>query len=329
MAPEMAFLSPSTYAGCMSSSGHHDHAAAAAGNRRRLAVAFWLTATVLVVELIGAVLTRSLVLAVDAMHMLTDVLGLGLALAAGHLAARPATPRYTWGYERAEIISAMAQSAILLGVGVFAIVEGVQRLFSPQAVPAGGLIVFGVVGLAANLVSLVVLSGGQGENLSVRAALLEVANDAAGSVAVLLSGVLLAVFGWSWVDTAAALLVAALILPRAVAVLRRAVRVLMEAAPDGLEAEGLRGHLEAVAGVVAVHDLHVSRLSSATTVLTAHVVVPEAAFGDGSLPALLCRLETCAAEHFEVALGHVTFQLEPEARVPRERPLHHPLHDDE
>ena len=304
--------------------GHagHGHAAAARGNRRRLAIAFWLTATVLIVELVGAVTTRSLVLAVDAMHMLTDVLGLGLALTAGHLATRPATPTYTWGFERAEIISALAQSAILLGVGVFAIVEGIQRLFTPAEVPAAGLLVFGAVGLVANLLSLWVLAGGTGSNLSIRAAVLEVANDAAGSLAVLVSGILLATLGWDRVDTVAALLVAALILPRAVAVLSRAIRVLMEAAPEGIEAEALRAHLERVPGILAVHDLHVSRLSSSTTVLTAHVVVHERAFIDGTAPELLARLQTCAAEHFEVPLGHATFQLEPPHGRDAEGPLH-------
>lgn len=304
--------------------GHdHDHShAAGAVNRRRLLWAFALTSCVLVVEVFGAIITGSLALLVDAAHMLTDVLGLGLALTAGHLVARPATARYTWGFQRAEIISATTQAAILLGVGIFALVEGLRRLGEPAEVPAGGLILFGAVGLAANVVSLLILRGGHGDNLNMRAAFLEVFNDAIGSVAVLVSGILIATLGWTWVDTVAGLLIAALILPRAFKILRQAVRVLMEAAPEGIEAEGLRAHLEEVPRVLAVHDLHVSLISSTTAVLTAHVVVEESAFHDGGAVEILDRLRGCALSHFEVAFDHATFQLEPPSGRDAEGEMH-------
>ncbi|WP_291278314.1 cation diffusion facilitator family transporter [Galactobacter sp.] len=305
--------------------GHPGHNHGAGATRSRLAVAFWLTTTVLVVELVGAVITGSLALAVDAIHMLTDVLGLGLALLASHLSMRPATARYTWGYERAETLSATAQAAILLGAGLFAVIEGVRRIASPAEVPGLGLMVFGVVGLVANVISLAVLAGGHKENkenLNFKAALLEVINDAFGSVAVLVAGALTLWLGWGWADTVAGLLVAALILPRAVVILRRSVRILMEAAPRGVEAEELRGHLEQIPSVQKVHDLHISRLSSATAVLTAHVVVDASAFADGSSVEVLRRLQECAAGHFPVRFEHATFQLEPPSTLTRERPLH-------
>lgn len=304
--------------------GHdHDHAHAAAGlNRRRLLIAFVLTAGILVVEVVGAILTGSLALLVDAAHMLTDVLGLGLALTAGHLVRRPATGRYTWGFERAEIISAVTQAAILLGVGVFALIEGVRRLGEPAEIPGGALLFFGVVGLAANLASMLVLRGGQHDNLNMKAAFLEVLNDALGSVAVIASAVVLLTLGWPWVDTVAGLIIAALILPRSLRILRQAIRVLMEAAPEGIEAGELREHLEEVPRVLAVHDLHVSRLSSTTAVLTAHVVVEEAAFTDGGAIEILERLRTCASEHFEVCFDHATFQLEPPGEREAEGELH-------
>lgn len=301
----------------------HDHAhGAAASNHRRLAIAFGLTAVVLVVEVIGAIVTGSLALLVDAAHMLTDVLGLGLALGAGRLASRPATGRYTWGYQRAEIVSATAQAAILLGVGVFVLVEGVRRLAEPSEVPGMGLIIFGVVGLMANIASLLVLRGGDKNNLNMRAAVLEVLNDAFGSVAVLASGILIVTLGWTWVDAVAGLLIALLILPRAAKILWQAVRVLMEAAPEGIEAGALKLHLEELPRVLAVHDLHVSRISSSTTVLTAHVVVEESAFMDGGAVETLRKLQTCAAEHFDVSFEHSTFQLEPPEEQVAERPLH-------
>lgn len=303
----------------------HDHAhshGAGLQNRKRLTIAFCLTAFVLLVEVVGAIITGSLALLVDAAHMLTDVLGLGLALTAGHLIARPATTRYTWGFQRAEIVSATAQAAILLGVGLFALVEGIRRLGEPAEIPALGLIVFGVVGLLANIVSLVVLRGGHDDNLNMRAAFLEVLNDAFGSVAVLVSGILIATLGWTWVDAVAGLVIALLILPRAVKILRQALRVLMEAAPEGIEAEELREHMEELPRVIAVHDLHVSRISSSTTVLTAHVVVEAEAFRDGGAVEILRRLQTCAAEHFDVAFEHSTFQMEPPGQFGNERPLH-------
>lgn len=303
--------------------GHdHGHAHGAGATKGRLAVAFWVTTSVLLLEIVGAIVTGSLALAVDAIHMMTDVLGLGLALVAGHLAARPATARYTWGYQRAEILSATAQAAILLGAGVFAVIEGIQRLREPAEVPGLGLVVFGVVGLVANLVSLVVLSGGHRENLNLKAALLEVVNDALGSVAVLVSGVLTLTLKWGWADTAAGLLVAALILPRAIIILRQSIRILMEAAPSGVDSAGLREHLERVPRVERVHDLHISRLSSSTAVLTAHVVVEAEAFRDGGSLEVLRRLQTCAAEHFPVPFEHATFQLEPASTQEEEYPLH-------
>lgn len=298
----------------------HDHGAGSSASR--LAVAFWLTTTVLLVEVVGAVVTGSLALAVDAIHMLTDVLGLGLAMLAARLARRPATSRYTWGYERAEILSATAQAAILLGAGSFAVIEGIRRLWAPGEVPGLGLIVFGIVGLVANVISLLVLLDGEKQNLNFRAATLEVLNDAFGSVAVLASGAAILWLDWGWADTVAGLLVAAMILPRAVLILRKSVRILMEAAPAGVEAEQLRGHLEQVARVVRVHDLHVSRISSSTAVLTAHVVVEPGAFADDGCVEVLRQLQVCAAEHFPIAFEHATFQLEPPSQQIQEGELH-------
>lgn len=301
----------------------HDHAhGTATTNHRRLLIAFSLTALVLVVEVIGAIVTGSLALLVDAAHMLTDVLGLGLALGAGRLITRPATGRYTWGFQRAEIVSATAQAAILLSVGVFVLIEGIRRLGEPTEVPGVGLIIFGVIGLLANVISLLVLRGGDKASLNMRAATLEVLNDAVGSVAVLVSGILIVTMGWTWVDAVAGLLIALLILPRAAKILWQAVRVLMEAAPEGIEAGELKVHLEELPRVVAVHDLHVSRISSSTTVMTAHVVVEEAAFRDGGAVEILRKLQTCAAEHFDVSFEHSTFQLEPPEEQETERPLH-------
>lgn len=185
--------------------GHdHDHGAAGlADHRGRLAVVLAITVTVLVVEVIGAVVSGSLALLADAAHMLTDVAGLTLGLVAAALARRPATASRTWGYRRAEILGAAAQAALLLAVGVYVLVEGVQRLFSPPDVSSTAMVVFGLVGLAGNLVGLAVLSGARADSMNMRAAFLEVVNDSLGSVAVLVAAVVIATTGWLRADAVA------------------------------------------------------------------------------------------------------------------------------
>ena len=195
-------------------SAGHDHAPHGT-HRTKLAIAFGITVAILVAEVIGAWWTNSLALLVDAGHMLTDASGLLMALIAASLAMRPPTPERTWGYRRAEVLAAGAQSAVLLGVGVYAFIEGGRRLFEPPDVTAGGLLAFGIVGLLGNLVSMLVLNSGRGANLNMRAAFLEVVNDALGSVAVIVSAVVIALTGWTRIDAVAGMLIAALIVPRA------------------------------------------------------------------------------------------------------------------
>ena len=184
--------------------GHgHGHAHAATGgpvSRRPLVVALCITAAILVVEVVGAVISGSLALLADAGHMLTDVAGLTMAVVAATLASRATTPQRTWGYLRAEVLGAAAQAALLLGVGVFVLVEGVRRLFEPPEVASGVMIVFGLVGLLGNAASIAVLARGRSGNLNTRAAFLEVVNDALGSVAVLVAAVVIATTGWLRAD---------------------------------------------------------------------------------------------------------------------------------
>ncbi|MFI8807930.1 cation diffusion facilitator family transporter, partial [Micrococcus luteus] len=174
-------------------SGHdHSHALPAAGRRGRLAVVFSITATIMVAEVIGALASGSLALLADAGHMFTDSAGLLIALTAATLALRPATDKRTWGYKRAEIIAAAAQAAVLLAVGGFVAVEGVRRLIEPPEVESTAMLWFGVIGLAGNLIGLAILASSRGENLNMKAAFLEVLNDALGSVAVIVSAIVIA-----------------------------------------------------------------------------------------------------------------------------------------
>jgi cobalt-zinc-cadmium efflux system protein len=304
-------------------SASHDHGADAhATNRKRLTIAFTITASILVAEVVGAILTNSLALLVDAAHMLTDAGGLATALIAAHLARRPATAKRTWGFARAEVLSATAQAAVLLAVGLFVLVEGVQRLFAPPEIASAGLLTFGVIGLVGNIASILVLVSGRNANFNLRAAFLEVVNDALGSVAVIVAAIVITVTGWGGADAVAGLLIGVLILPRAFKLLRETVNVLLETTPAGLDLDAVRQHLLDQDRVVDVHDLHASQIATGLPVLTAHVIVDRESFTDGTLPTLLDELQTCVAGHFDVSIEHSTFQLEPAGHTQHEHTPH-------
>ncbi len=303
--------------------GAHHHGGAASGDhRRRLAVVLGLTSVVLVVEVVGAWLSDSLALLADAGHMLTDVAGLTIALIAATLALKPGTPKRTWGYQRAEVLGATLQAAVLLAVGVFIFVEGIRRLFEPPPVASAAMLLFGVVGLVGNAVSIVILMRGHRGNVNLRAALLEVVNDALGSVAVLVAALVIALTGWLQADAVVSLLIAVLIVPRTLSLLRETVSVLLESAPPGLDLDHVRRHLLALPHVLDVHDLHASQITAGSPVLTAHVVVEDSCFHDGHAPQILDELQTCVADHFPVSVGHSTFQLEPRSHAVHEEPAH-------
>lgn len=299
-----------------------EHGEGAGDDRRRLAVVLGITSVVLVAEVVGAVVSGSLALLADAGHMLTDAAGLLIALIAATLAARPATTRRTWGYRRAEVLAATLQAAVLLAVGVFVLVEGIRRLLEPPEVASTAMLVFGAVGLAGNVAALLVLSRGRGNDLNLRAAFLEVVNDALGSVAVLVAAVLIATTGWLRADAVVSILIGALILPRTLRLLRETVEVLLEAAPRGLDLEDVRRHLLEVPHVHAVHDLHASQIATGLPVLTAHVVIDDSCFHDGHAPQMLDQLQSCVAGHFPVAVEHSTFQLEPRGHAHHEAGAH-------
>ena len=289
----------------------HTHDAAGKGtSRNRLVIAFSITACVFVIEVIGAIITGSLVLLVDAAHMLTDVIGLALAVTAAHLMNRPPSDRHTWGFRRAEALGALAQATLLLAVGIFALVEGVRRLLEPPEIAAGSLLLFGIIGLVANIASILVLMGGRNANLNMRAAFLEVANDALGSAAVIVSAILIATLGWYRADAVAAILIALLILPRTLILLRASGSVLLESTPRGLDLGDVRKHLLELPHVVAVHDLHASSVSTDLPTLSAHVVVDDT-ISTVDYALLLRSLQDCVAEHFTVSIEHSTFQIEP------------------
>ncbi len=301
---------------------HDREGGADASGTTRIAVAFGITAALLVAQVVGSIVTGSLALLVDTVHMLTDVAGLGVALGAQALVRRPPTGARTWGLVRVEVLAAAAQAAALLIVALVVVVEGVRRLAEPTEVPGPLLLVFGVVGLVGNLIALVVLAGGRGSSLNLRAAFLEVLNDAIGSIAVIAAAIAIWLWGFQQADLIASALVAALIVPRSILLLRDTGRILLEAAPADLDLDDVRAHLEREPHVLGVHDLHATTLGTGMHQLTAHVVVEEACFHDGHVPRILDALQACVAEHFPVPLEHATFQVEPPGHAEHESHTH-------
>ncbi len=300
----------------------HDHARAAGGNRARLAIALGITLTVLVAELVGAAVSGSLALLGDAGHMSSDGIGLAVALVASIVAARPATDRHTFGFQRMEVLAALVNGLILVVVAVVVAVEAVRRLLEPgeghiDAVP---MLVIAAVGLAANVVAYLVLRGGDRSSLNLRGALLEVLGDMLGSIAAIVAAVVILVTGVAAADAVASLAIAALIAPRAVLLLRDVVRVLTESAPRDRDVAQIREHLCRAPGVVAVHDVHIWNITSGAPVFTAHVVVEPGVFERGETHAMLDTLGGCLADHFDVA--HSTFQLEPAGHAEHEEHAH-------
>jgi len=279
-------------------------------NRGRLRIAIAIVSTVLIVEVAGGLLSRSIALFADAGHMLSDLTGLVIALVATVMAARPATDKQTFGHRRAEVFAAFLNAAILIAVVVYIVIEAVQRLLTPAGqVEAPLMLVVAVIGAIANTIALLVLRGGSTDSINMRGAYLEVLGDLIGSGAVIVAGVVILVTGFAQADSIASLAIAALILPRAISLMRDVLRVLSQATPRGTDVALIREHVLAKDGVVAVHDVHVWSISPGSNVFSAHVVVEPEVFSRNRTDALLDALSACLADHFDVE--HSTFQLEP------------------
>ncbi len=306
--------------------GHgHSHAPAGTGvrHRRRLLLVLGLSVTVLVVQAVVAVITGSLALLADAAHMLSDSFGLVLAIAAITVAQRGGGPgsRRTFGYHRTEVLAAGLNGLILLGLCAWIVWQAIGRLGDAPEIAGLPVLVAGSIGLAVNVVGLVVLRAGAQESLNVRGAYLVVMGDALGSVAVIASAIVILLTGWHAADPVASLLIAALIAPRAVSLLRDVVHVLLEGSPDDVDLVELREHILSADGVVDVHDLHVWTITSGMPVMSAHVVVDDTVAEMGQAHAVLDELRGCLAAHFDVE--HSTFQIEPAGHADSETQVHH------
>jgi len=296
------------------------HSHAAPDHRGRLAVALAIAVAVLAAETVGGLTANSLALLADAGHLLSDVAGLLMAVVAAVLMRRPPTDKRTWGFRRAEVLAAAAQAAILLLVGVLVLWIAIVRLIHPPVVEERTMLLVALVALVGNIAAVAVLIGERTSNLNMRAAFLEVVNDALGSVAVLIAAAVIAATGWTRADPIASLVIGLLILPRTLRLLWESLRVLLESTPKGLDLAEVRQRILDREHVLHVHDLHASQVATGLPVLSAHVVVDDSCFYDGHLASMLDELQSCLADDFDIE--HSTIQFEPSRHSEHEGETH-------
>ncbi|MEA2367265.1 MAG: cobalt-zinc-cadmium efflux system protein [Thermoleophilaceae bacterium] len=251
----------------------HAHSHVQTDDARRLTLALSLILGLMAAEVVAGILASSLALLSDAAHMLTDAAAIGLALFAAALARRPASGRFTFGFRRAEILSAQLNGATLVALALVIVVEGIRRLFHPPEVEGLVVLVVAVVGIAVNLAATMVLAGADRRSLNVEGAFQHVLTDLFAFVATAIAGAAVLLTGFSRADGIAALVVAALMLRSGYGLLRESGRVLLEAAPRGLDPDEIGRLLAAQEHVVEVHDLHVWEVTSGFPALSAHVTV--------------------------------------------------------
>jgi len=285
--------------------GHHH--GRSDGNRRRLALTLVLSAAYMVAELAGGLVTGSLALLADAGHMLSDAVALLLSLIALWIAQRPPTPKRTWGFQRTEILAALANGAALVGISIFVLFEAVSRFRHPRPIEAPLMMGIAIGGLAINLIALRILSGGKSDNLNVRGAWLHVLTDALGSVQAIAAGALIWALGWTWADPLASVLISLLVVYSAWDLLRETLGVLMEGAPGHIDVDEVRDTLCCLPGVLEVHDLHIWTITSGLESLSVHVVVGDEASHCDMLTQVRATL------HDRFGIDHLTVQIEPEA----------------
>lgn len=290
------------------SDGHaHGPRIGSAGERHQkpLTIAFALTATYAIVELVGGIVTGSLALISDAAHMGTDVLGLGLALAAIHLGKRPAAGQRTFGTYRLEVLAAIINGLLLFGVAFYVLYEAVQRFMDPPEVLGIPMLIVATVGLIVNVISFQLLTRGAKESLNVKGAYLEVLSDMLGSIGVIVAAIVIATTGFRYADAIVAAVIGLFILPRTWQLMRQALRIIMEVAPPGVDVEAAARDLAAIPGVDAVHDLHIWTVTSGMEAATAHVLITE----DADWHAVLDASRRLLSERYGVS--HTTIQVEP------------------
>ncbi len=284
--------------------GHAHSHSPAAGNKKKLAFVFGLTLLYLIAEVIGGLLTHSLALLADAGHMLTDVAGLGLALFAIKFAERPATPERTYGFYRVEILAAVVNAVVLLGISLFVLYEAYERFRNPPQVESKAMLLVAVIGLAVNIGGFLILREGSQESLNMKGAYFEVLSDMLTSIGVIIAGAVMLATGWYYADPLISAGIGLFIFPRTWVLLKEAVGVLLEGTPADVNLTALREAIGNVTGVAGVHDLHVWSLTSGVNALSVHAVLADGAKHDE----VLAAVRECVTHDFKIA--HATIQVE-------------------
>ncbi|MBV7363383.1 cation diffusion facilitator family transporter [Actinomycetaceae bacterium TAE3-ERU4] len=277
--------------------------------RKYLILALTITGIITVAEIIGGIWADSLSLLADAGHMAVDSSGLIIALIAATLMLKPQSEKHTWGFARAEVLAAALQAGMLLVISAIVCFNALERFLHPQPVEPLPMALIGIIGLIANIFSLLLLSSSKNYSLNMRAAFLEVLGDTLGSIAVVLAAFIIWQTGWISADTVASLFVVALMVPRASKLLAQSISILLQATPAELSLKELRAHFCRIPGVEDVHDLHVSTIRTGLVELSAHVALSEE-ISNAERIDILHRLEECTAEHFPLRINHTTFQLD-------------------
>jgi len=284
--------------------GHAHNHSAAGKNKKRLAIVLALTTAYLVAEVIGGLLTHSLALLADAGHMLTDVAGLAFALLAIRFAERPATPERTYGYYRIEILAALVNAVVLIGISLYILHEAYERFRNPPEVQSGGMLAVALVGLVVNIVGIHLLKSASEESLNMRGAYFEVLSDMLTSIGVIAAGIIMLTTGWYYADPIISAGIGVFILPRTWMLLRDAVGVLLEGTPHDVNLAALRESIRTVEGVADVHDLHVWSLTSGINAMSVHAVLADHSLHDEVLAAVQKKVTS------EFKIAHATVQVE-------------------
>jgi cobalt-zinc-cadmium efflux system protein len=298
----------------------HANGVSSNADRRSLWIALGLLGLFMLGEVVVAFAADSLVLLSDAGHMLSDVGAIAAALWAMRLAARPAAGVWTFGWKRAEIVSAALNGITLLVVSGVVTFEAIRRLIDPPETEGGPVLVVALVGVAVNLVAAWVLSRANRSSLNVEGAFRHLLTDLYGFIGTVVAGLVIIVTGFTRADPIASLVVVALMVHAAWGLLRDSGRILLEVAPESTDLDDIRAHLLREPHVHDIHDLHVWTVTSALPALSAHIVVDDSCFTDGHAPQLLDELQACLVGHFDVE--HSTFQLEPAGHARHEQGAH-------
>lgn len=298
----------------------HEHGVVVDADERWLWIALGLLGTFLIGEVIVAFAARSLALLSDAGHMLTDVASLGVALWALRLARRPAAGAMTYGWKRAEILSAAANAGTLLVVALIVLIEALRRLVNPPPVDGLPVLITALVGIAVNIVVAWSVARANRSSLNVEGAYQHIVTDLYGFIATAVAAAVILATGWVRADAVASLVLVVLMTRSGITLARASSRILLEAAPAGITVADIREHLLHVDHVRDVHDLHVWTVTSHEHSVSAHVVVDEDCFSDAHVPQMLDQLQNCLHEHF--GIEHSSLQLEPPSHAAHEGAIH-------